>query len=131
MTTEYRLEKNGYAVRASDGLYIPPDPLNGDRIIYQAWLDAGGIPVPYVPPPPPPLSFFARDLIEALMPDDLVAIETAVAGSAPLRLLWLRLRTREGKPVIAEGDAFAKGWAGLMASLGEDRVAEISAKLKL
>lgn len=75
---------------------------------------------------PPPKTFLARDLIDLLTVDDLTAIETAVQSSAALRLLWLRLRTREGKPVAVEGDAFTQGWAGLSGALGATRASEIA-----
>lgn len=78
---------------------------------------------------PPPSSFLARDMIDLLTPADLVAIEMAVQGSAGFRLLWLRLRTREGRPVVAEGADFTQGWTGLMNALGKDRAAEIAQAL--
>lgn len=87
------------------------------------------VPDPYVPPAAPPRSFQARDLIDLLTVDDLSAIETAVQSSPALRLLWLRLRTREGKPVIAEGEAFAQGWTGLTAALGQKRADAIATEL--
>jgi hypothetical protein len=107
---------------------LPPGA--GDlRAEYEAWLAAGNTPDPYVAPDAPPSSFLARDLIDLITPDDLRAIQTAVQADAALDLLWLRLRTREGKPVVAEGEAFAQGWAGLMAALGSARAAQISAAL--
>lgn len=42
---EYKLCALGESViRISDGAAIPSDPLNQDRVAYQAWLDGGGVP---------------------------------------------------------------------------------------
>ena len=40
-------------IRTEDGAYIPDDPANADWIDYQAWLEDGNIPDPYVAPKPP------------------------------------------------------------------------------
>jgi hypothetical protein len=47
---DYRLTDSGTVVRTSDGAFIPDDPANSDRVAYEAWLAAGGVPDPYVPP---------------------------------------------------------------------------------
>ena len=130
MTADYRLGPSGAVIRASDGAIIPDDPDNRDRAAYEAWLEAGGAPDPYVAPGAPP-SFLARDLVDQLNADDLTAIETTVQADANLRLLWLRLCTRGAKPVIATGDAFTQGWAGLMAALGAERASELAAALRI
>jgi hypothetical protein len=47
-------------IRASDGAWIPPDmanrDYNGDQFSpgYVQWVEAGGVPDPYVPPEPVP-----------------------------------------------------------------------------
>ncbi len=51
--SEYRLTEGALVIRALDGASIPPDPLNVDRMAYEAWLAAGGAPEPYEPPPEP------------------------------------------------------------------------------
>lgn len=52
---EYKLTATPDAViRTIDGLYIPNDPANMDWVQYQAWLDAGGVPDPYITPMPSP-----------------------------------------------------------------------------
>jgi hypothetical protein len=38
-------------VRDEDGAFIPFDPANVDYQAYQAWLNEGNAPTPYVPPP--------------------------------------------------------------------------------
>jgi hypothetical protein len=54
MMSEYRLtETDATVIRTSDEAYIPNDPANADWVEYQAWLDAGGVPDPYVPPSQP------------------------------------------------------------------------------
>lgn len=80
-------------------------------------------------PPDPPSSFVAHTLIDALTVSDLETIEGATAASPPLRLLWVRLRARGTAPVETGSDAFRQGWAGLTASLGQQRAAELAAAL--
>lgn len=43
----YRLSENAIVIRTSDGANIPNSPDNLDRIEYEAWLAAGGVPDPY------------------------------------------------------------------------------------
>jgi hypothetical protein len=40
-------------IRTADGACIPNEPANRDWVEYQKWLEAGGVPDPYVPPPQP------------------------------------------------------------------------------
>lgn len=53
---DYRLNESGLAVRTADEATIPNDPGNSDRQKYLAWISAGNVPDPYVPPPPPPVT---------------------------------------------------------------------------
>jgi hypothetical protein len=58
MMAEYQLtETDEIVIRTSDGASVPNDPGNRDRVAYDEWLAAGGVPDPYVEPepaPPPP-----------------------------------------------------------------------------
>ena len=52
---EYQLTAtDAIVIRSADSAYIPNDPANRDYAEYLEWLEAGGIPDPYVEPPPPP-----------------------------------------------------------------------------
>jgi hypothetical protein len=54
---EYQLTASDIVVRTADQAHIPNDPANRDRVEYDKWLAAGGVPDPYVPPatvPPEP-----------------------------------------------------------------------------
>ena len=56
--SEYQLTATDVVIRTSDSAHIPNDPANRDRAEYTAWLEAGGLFDPYVPPPevPPEVS---------------------------------------------------------------------------
>jgi hypothetical protein len=61
---DYRLTANDVVVRTADNAFIPNDLGNVDRIEYEEWRAAGGLPevyvhVPFEPPPSP-------DMLEAL-----------------------------------------------------------------
>lgn len=86
-------------------------------------------------PQEPARSFPAGKLIDLLTPSDLVAIETTISGAGAtnvaLRLLWLRLTTREGRPVPVDSDDFWRGWVALTNSLGEERTNELAEALNI
>lgn len=54
--SEYQLTSSDTVLRTKDGACIPNDPANRDRAEYSAWLKAGGVPDPYVPPAPPQIT---------------------------------------------------------------------------
>jgi hypothetical protein len=49
---DYQLTATDIVIRTADGASIPNDPANRDRIEYDEWLAAGGVPDPYKPPLP-------------------------------------------------------------------------------
>src|SRR5207342_1867950 len=49
---EYQLTATDVVIRTSDGASIPADPANRDYAEYLAWVEAGNVPDPYVPPEP-------------------------------------------------------------------------------
>ena len=51
---EYQLTEGTTVIRTADHRWIPDDPGNLDRQDYNAWLEAGGVPDPYVEPEPAP-----------------------------------------------------------------------------
>lgn|SRR4051812_2120863 len=53
MASEYQLTATPTVIRTEDGAFIPDDPANRDRAKYEAWLEDGGVPDPYVAPPEP------------------------------------------------------------------------------
>jgi hypothetical protein len=49
----YALTATDAILRVADGAYIPNDPTNRDRMLYDAWVSAGNTPDPYVAAPVP------------------------------------------------------------------------------
>ena len=53
---DYKLtDDNDIVIRTADGAAIPNDPANRDRIAYDEWVAAGGVPDPVTPPISPAL----------------------------------------------------------------------------
>lgn len=89
----YRLTELDGIVLLDDIAYIPNDPANADRQAYEAWLAAGNVPDPYVPPapPPPPVpaeisdrQFFQQLAIAGIITKDeaLAAVKTGAIPAA-------------------------------------------------
>lgn len=76
-------DENGPVIRTEDQANIPADPANRDYAEYQKWVEAGGVPDPYVPPPEPGP--------EPPAPEDVVLYDhenriRAIEGQPPLSL---------------------------------------------
>ncbi|UPT99197.1 hypothetical protein J4G48_0014595 [Bradyrhizobium barranii subsp. apii] len=52
---DYQLTATDVVIRTADQAHIPNDPANRDRIEYEQWLAAGGVPDPLPPPITPAL----------------------------------------------------------------------------
>jgi hypothetical protein len=77
----YQLTIGDSVIRIDDGATIPPDPANRDRVEYEAWLAAGGVPDPYVPPPAPvPGSISDRQFFQQLAVVDTITQADALAA---------------------------------------------------
>jgi hypothetical protein len=64
----YRLTNSDSVVRVADGAAIPADPRNADRIAFDAWVAAGGEPLPYeAPAAGVPQSVTKRQALQALI----------------------------------------------------------------
>jgi hypothetical protein len=99
---EYQLtatEEPCSVIRYSDKACIPPDmanrDYNGDAMQpgYLQWVEAGGVPDPYVPPPPPPAP--------KPSPEDAVLFNHEN-----------RIRELEGEPPLVLADFIAKKMEG-------------------
>lgn len=78
---DYRLTDSEIIIRASDGASIPNDPLNRDRIDYEAWLAGGGVPDAYVPPAAPvPDTISDRQFFQQLAIAGIISQEEALAA---------------------------------------------------
>lgn len=54
---DYQLTETDTVIRTADSACIPNDPTNRDRVEYEAWLEAGGVPDPVKPPINPALDY--------------------------------------------------------------------------
>ena len=80
---DYRLTDSEIIIRALDNASIPNDPLNRDRIEYEAWLAEGGVPDPYVAPvivEPVPAEISDRQFFQQLAIAGVISQEEALAA---------------------------------------------------
>lgn len=80
---DYRLTDSEVVVRTIDGAFIPNDPLNRDRIDYEAWLADGNEPDPYEPPvvvEPVPDTISDRQFFQQLAIAGVISQEEALAA---------------------------------------------------
>lgn len=79
----YRLTETDYVIRIADGASVPNDPSNRDRAEYEAWLEAGGVPEPYVAPPiSVPQSISDRQFFQQLSIAGSITQADALASNA-------------------------------------------------
>lgn len=95
----YQLTAYGGIIRNTDGAAIPPDPANRDYASYLKWVQAGGVPDPYVAPPAlVPHSISDRQFFQQLAVQGIISPDEALAANAaviPAPLLTII----EGLPV--------------------------------
>jgi hypothetical protein len=78
--TDYQLTITDAVIRTIDGAFIPNDPANRDRVTYNAWLVAGGMPSPVTPPAQTPQQQFNAALANGM--------NTVWTSSGPLAGLY-------------------------------------------
>jgi hypothetical protein len=77
---DYRETATDAVVRTRDGASIPNDGANRDRRAFDAWVAAGNVPDPYVPPPDPDAGTTQSRLVAAAY--DLTIADGDVANIA-------------------------------------------------
>jgi hypothetical protein len=78
---DYQLTPYDTVLRTADGVFIPGDPMNVDRQVYEAWLAAGNSPDPYVEPPPSvPASISDRQFFQQLAVSGVISQAEALGA---------------------------------------------------
>lgn len=125
---QYRIiDASGTVLDTSSGASIPNDPANRDRLNYEAWVAAGGVPDLYVAPVVEQ-SILSQDLMAQFTTADATKIQVAIAGNVGFWLLWSAMQA-QSDPMIVTNARFLQGWSALTTVLGADRMAAIAATL--
>lgn len=105
---DYKLIENDSIMRLSDGVMFPPDDFNMYYKEYLVWVEAGGVPDPYVPPPPRPVTSVTpvQGRIALLNAGLLDAATAAVEAAGGATAIWWEYATeweRNNSLLIAMG----------------------------
>lgn len=95
----YQLTHSEMIRRIADDVYIPPDPANRDRQVYEAWLAEGNEPEPAEPLPEPELT--RNERLTAVIAQGLGALEGATTV-AQLRSVFAATLAGLGKALTGE-----------------------------
>lgn len=88
---DYQLTATDALIRIADSAYIPADPANRDYTEYLQWLEAGGVPDPYVAPPAPTPEPAPEDVVLYDHENRIRSLE----GQPPLSIADFANRTRQ------------------------------------
>lgn len=105
---------SGTSVVRSDGVCIPDDPANRDRIAYDAWVAAGHTPDPSVPPAAQPSIIPGADFIARVTDAEYLAITAAGRSNGQIGK-WIELLRMRGEIDVTSETALAAK-AGLVAA---------------
>jgi hypothetical protein len=124
---EYRLTENADVIRTADGLRIPNDPLNLDRVAYAAWRAAGGVPDEFAAVVPS-VELLSQDIMAQFTVADYGLIKVAISAHDEFGLLWASLQAQRD-PMRITSVRFVTGWSALVTVLGRSRMNQIATVL--